>query len=214
MKSMSIRYEYDPNEPGSVTSSGLLAWGRILCAFLSVFSIGYYSYSLFQLITGKYSIDIFYAAGSILIFSVIDFLLISVELDRTSKKEFAKYYFLFALGGLVEHTGIIGIFASIFLLINKGVGVNTLIIFIVSEIVFLIIIVLIFRSFKEIKEQKIRLFMKKEEYIETRTEDDKCNNRNEENGLKKEKFIYCHKCGKKMLSDSSFCSSCGNNLIE
>ena len=100
------------------------------------------------------------------------------------------------------------------MLINKGVGVITLIVFIILEIVFLIIIVLIFRRLKGIKKQKIRLFTKKDEYIDTKTEDEKCNIRNEEVGLQKEKFIYCHKCGKKMLSDSSYCSSCGSSLIE
>lgn len=213
-----IKYEYDPNDPQSEAEARLKACGEMLLGIILIWgSLGcivYYScclISLFEVMAFK---NVFFSLGALAIVSVVDFFILFGERTTSEKKQMAKRYFLFWVGGTVELSGIIAIVVSVYTLCHRGDRVVLLICTVLILILNTIVTILIYRKLEGCERLNIRLFTEKnttdlilgkelekeKKYIQAYTASiDK-------------KFIYCHECGKRLPSNSAFCSSCGIKL--
>ena len=198
-----IRYEVDPDDP---EWTAMEAWKAYLTFFIvqslglaSIGSVIYYIYSVVLLFKCDLHIRILYSGIFITVMAACMFMWVTRGSDMETRKSFAKKYFLFFFGGVLDVAGVIGIIISILSLCHDASGVFMLILSVFGIIIITLSVILIYCR---IKGKKIRLFTPEEERLIPASES-------------KEPFIYyiyCHKCGKKMLSDSEFCSSCGIRL--
>lgn len=205
--------KYDPYEPGGRER----AYGRV---FLSMFSfwgslasIIYYISAFASLFEGKYSDNVYYSAGFLLLMAIIDFFMFTSQTDTKKKKELAKSYFLFFFVGAIVLIGIIAVVVvgrsqyngnGTTLLIGSGIGV----------LIAVLVIVLLCREIGGYEPVRIKLFTDKNvsSRLNSMTTPSKESAQTVSSVKNERNYIFCHKCGKKLLDDSKYCSSCGAKL--
>ena len=213
---MRIHLRYNPNIPGDRER----AWGSWLLNTIAFWAaigiIVYYFYSLVKLLLGQWTVHYFISSGIILAVAVIAFFCITMEYDADEKKLFAKIYFIIFFGSTIDLSGITAIIVSIWRVCHRGTGTILLICSILGVItcsvlcVFLLCRVFGYRFEKKTKRQKENLPSTHEQKIITISQTT-CNDKDIP-AISNSGFIYCRKCGKKLPSDSCFCSSCGTKV--
>lgn len=205
-----IKYNIHPDDPEATEAERSKAYGRFFLGFIvlwgSVGSIIYFICSVVSLFNNGFSMDIFYSVGLVLVMSVIDFFSFFSSADRPLKKEIAKKFYLFFIGGLLGITGMIGMIVSITLLCHDGNGIWPLICSVIGTITVACLVMLVYNKLNGIVRKKIHLFTVKSSMP---LEAENSNIALEKTIGSSSDYIYCHKCGKKMLSDSEYCNSCG-----
>lgn len=207
---------YDPNKPGDRER----AYGGYFLAFISLWgSLGsaiLYLYEFAALFEGDYSEEnVLYAVGWLIAMAVIDFFVLFSGIRGKAKRNMAKSYFLLFFGGMIDSTGIIAIVVSVRSLCSEGTGIALLIYAILGVLIVSLVVALLYRRIKGRDSTHIRLFTDKRlsyqindlPLPESNKQDNFANSSVKECG-----FVYCHKCGKRLLDDSVFCSSCGSRL--
>lgn len=190
----------------------------------TVYSIIYYIGSLFALF-GE-SLDTLFKQGHIkhIIFSFLLLIAIATIIffysfsskSNKEKKKIAKRYFLWFFTGAFDVAGIIAIITSI-IFINDGEPGILLMICSILSVVIITFIALVFN--KKIKHHKsifTILFTNKN----TSAKIDEFIGLKPKSAVKKSIYknaikinrIYCHKCGKKLTSNSNYCNFCGSKL--
>ena len=219
---------YNPHEPGDRER----AYGEFFVGFIvlwgSVGSIIYYICSLVSLFKGEYSENILYSTGLLALMSVIDFFAVFSKVNKEQKSILAKKFFLFFVGGTLDVSAIIGAIVAITSLSRDGDGAALLVCALLCVLIVTIIIILIYRKIEGY--EPIKLFADEKTLAEinqsTTTQQTDSNTfapkpvvlrsadvdtSTYRNDIEEEHF-FCHKCGKKLPSDSGFCSSCGTKL--
>lgn len=189
-----IEYKIYPDDPDATEKERLKAYFGIFSIWGSLGAVIYFIYSMFFLYTALQIRNFIYSTVFVIIMAIIDFFLLFQY--RKNKKEIAKRYFLFFFGGLLCLACLIGIFASIYFLCHDE---SWILLFILSLLCIVIIVALtffIYSKMKDLKFCKIRLFTEKN-YTST---------------VESTSYIYCHRCGKKTLAESTICPSCGIKL--
>ena len=207
---------YNPHKPGDRER----AYGEFFLGFISfVGSVGcviYYICSLVSLFKGHYSENMLYSAVLLVVMAVIDFFIVFSEVHGTGKKESAKEYFLFFFGGSIVLAGVIAIIVAINSLCYEGTGIFLLICSILSVLFDMLVIIIIYRKIDGYAPFSIKLLTNKHFSAEIKRaliqKTKPIVEKNINGFIPESKYIYCHKCGKKLPEDSGFCSSCGAKL--
>ena len=234
-----IHYSYDPNKPGSKEEARARAYrstfGGIFGLIGLIGSIIYYSKCASSLFQGNVSSNSLEAIGLYLVSNIIMFRSI---FDKDIRKEMRRIYWLYAIGAFVALTSVL---LFIYALNNLNAHEERQRLLIIAIVVFLATIIAVFALRKKAKksfneeadvtaatekltnqftvrnkqevgketEEHCENIVQKEadkEMAEAQGKDTNTNNSESTN------FIYCRKCGKKMLGDSLFCSACGAKL--
>lgn len=195
-----INYKYYPDDPQKTEESRDNANGRLLLGLFFIICSGFALICglvfIGSVVTGDYSentLDAF-------IFFIINLLIVFAILciHHNNKKKFAKKFFLLVFSGLFDICGILAFLISIVNLYNTGTGAALLIFSLLAVIIITTVTIVLYRKIEGYKTKPIRLFTEKQNLSEpvlTQTE-----------------YIFCHKCGNKLLADSMFCGSCGTKL--
>lgn len=213
---------YNPHEPGDCERAcgesfvgSIVLWG-------SVCSIIYYIYSLVLLFKGKYSENTLYSLGFLIVMAMIDFFAVSSKINKEQKKTFAKKFFLFFVGGTLDISAIIGVIIALCHTDNANVLLISALLCILCVT---ISVILIYRKIEGYESVRLYADKKLLEEINQSTISSLSNSNSSARrsieldssitetpkDIEKECF-FCHKCGRKVLADSVFCSSCGTKL--
>lgn len=201
---------YDPNKPGDRERAyGEFFWGFIVL-WGTVGSVIYYLYSIVPFIKGNWSENVLYSIGFYALMGVLDFFFLNAG-NKQKRKAAGKFFTIF-FGGMLDITAVIALIVSILSLCHGGSG---LFLFLLSILSILIVTVIIWMLCQKFDGRKIKLFTESnfEDSVQKQAplECAQCNST--QTNLKQEQsVIYCHKCGKQLPNDSSFCSSCGTKL--
>lgn len=212
---------YDPDEPGDRDRAYLSAFLGLIVTMGSIGGAFYYIFSLIDLFHGKWSADILYSFGLLSLISVVVFFVLFARLDKELRSEIAKKYFLFFFGGMLDLSGVIGTIIAIHSLCTARTGTLLLIGSLISILLITLAIILLYRKIegyapiklfadKDVVSEINRASVQQPLVIQPKTTPNQSQciipNTSETN------YFYCHKCGKKLPDDSSFCNSCGTRL--
>lgn len=206
-----ISYNYDPNDPKSEPKARnkafLIHIFLIAFPFATIAGLVFYIQSLIKLFSGVFSIDLLYSIGLIMLFAIIFFFIIT-DSDKDARLFFAKFYFLYLVGGILGVGSIVAIIVSICSLKSNRTGPLLLILSCVFLIAVTLCVTLLHRRI-------IRGVKPKDRPVFESIPNDTTNNISIERDIANNDsldYIFCHKCGKRMIEDSHFCSSCGTKL--
>ena len=207
--------QYDPYEPGGREK----AYGRVFLGMFSfwgsIASIIYYISAFASLFEGKYSDNVFYSVGFLLLMTVIDFFMFTSEMDTAKKKKVAKVYFLFFFIGAIVLLGIIAIAVAGRSQHNAN-GTTSLIGLGIGVLIAVFVIIWLCRELGGDEPIRIKLFTDKNVSSKlnsiTTPSKESTELQNVRSAKDERNYIFCHKCGKKLLGDSKYCSSCGAKL--
>lgn len=215
-----IRYEIHPDDPVATESARLHAYLDYFLGFIflwgSIGSVIYYIWALVSSIKDKPTEDMLYSILLIVALSVFDFFVCFGRLDKELKLIIAKKFFLFSFFGLVELSCVVCMITAANNYFVDDVVFN---IALIVAIIFLVLLIGYILKIKDVKLPKFRLFTDNNELNkeiltaqnkQTQTIIPSPNIKPiQENEVP---FSFCHKCGKKVKSESLFCSFCGTKL--
>lgn len=201
---------YNPNDPDDRDR----AYGRFFLEFIvlwgTVGSAIYYLFAITSFIKGNWSENVLYSIGFYTLMGVVDFFALTAGISP--KRKAAGKFFTIFFGGMLDATAIIALIISILSLCHREAGLSLLTFSILSILVVTVVIWMLCQKFDG---RKIKLFTESnsDNSIQKQAPPEYAQSNWAQIDLKQERsVIYCHKCGKQLPDDSSFCSSCGTKL--
>lgn len=194
-----IRYEIDPKDPKKTELNRLKAYGTTFIGFImffaSLFCIAYLISSLIKMFEKSYYFDFIVASVWMLVMVVLDSL--PFVFSSTNKKSlFGKVFLCLPL-----IASIITLIIGIAQLCNNDFGIFTVLLSILLLISFILISFLRFR-----KANNMHTNFSNKNNVDI---DENCGELEIESNMLNNTVVYCHKCGKSIPPDSSFCPFCG-----
>ena len=189
-----LRYKIYPDDPEATKKSKNNAIVGMIVWFFSILAIVSFISSIETLFNKLMYEDLIFSILFIIIMGIIIFYYITSGINE--KKEFAKKYFLFFLGGVSIIVGIIITALGIFLLCHNEPGLLILIISIGFNIIICTLFFLIYNKINNnANYYSINSGIEHNPAIST-------------DSTRSFSIKFCHKCGFKII-DGNYCSKCG-----
>lgn len=214
---------YDPNKPGDREEACIMYAISVIAICGSFGGSICYIYWLIHLLKGNYSENFLYSLIMVAIIAIIDFIAFFPKKNRKQRAKTAKKFFLLFISGILVLSGTIGVIVAITSLCNDGTGLILFLCCLLEILTIVLISILLYRKNEGIGP--IKLYINKEKLFEINNLTDsvsvsqatissQANNiaGTVEQSIFEQGFLFCHKCGKKLPSDSAFCSSCGTAI--
>lgn len=209
-----IHYQYDPNDPEGREKAASSATTHVSAVLLSVcfFLMAVLSYLTalaVALKSGTY-VDCISTFLLCLFTGVIHFFALHMGETKAAKKQAVKGYFLKLIGALLVLSGLLVMNQSFSLFSHGENGWPLLLCSGLLTIMVILVCVVLYRRLKGLPVS-LRLFSSKD-ISSPPAEAPVLAKPTAPTPAPEASCIFCHHCGKKLPSDSTFCSACGAKL--
>ena len=216
-----IPYSYDPKDPHGEEKAKEKAIGNYFLGIFLIFAafgatIGYIN-SLIGYYNGIRTIyNVLLIFAIVFALAVLFFIVWHKGQNKAEKREAMIPWALFFLCGISELTAVVLIVLSVISLIRDNTGQKVLICAGIVIIVFPIIAKVFYSAYKKHLDRKKEeeILLVEDDFLEDFSallEQEHNRILNEE---KHPKYIFCRKCGKKIPTDSRYCTFCGTESVE